>query len=168
MSCFAVSRSKGLTLLDALVAVAILAVWLVAALPSFAVLGGRLPVVQARAAFESDWRSARWQAQRLGQVLRLQPLALCRRPGVAGGWHCGWQLVVEGSGKVLQESHLAPGVWVTSKPNLPWRIDAWGEPLSGGASMLFQAASSDSIQPEVVCMNVLGRLRRVAGDLCGD
>mgnify|MGYP003704519285 CR=1 FL=1 len=49
-----------------------------------------------------------------------------------------------------------------------WRIDAWGEPLSGGASIVFQAGTDAAPATELLCMNVVGRLRRIRGNSCSD
>ena len=155
----------GTSLPEILCLLACLSIGLAQSLPLWGSAGAGLALGQARAAFETDWRGARWQAQTRGHAMRLQAIVPCVRPNLPGGWHCGWQWVQEDTGQLIQESRLPPGLSVSVKPNSPWRIDAWGEPLSGGASILFQSTVG-SATPELLCMNVLGRLRRVRGLAC--
>jgi hypothetical protein len=124
-------------------------------------------VIQSRARFERDWRWARWSAQQSGQVIRLQALELCHASRTAG-WSCGWQTRVEATGQLLNETRLPAGLTVDTKPSSTWRIDAWGEPLSGGASIVFQAGTNATLATELLCMNVAGRLRRIQGNSCSD
>ena len=159
---------RGHALIDALGALALLGLVLTQTLPLIPAWVQRATLVQARARFEADWLAARWQAQQTGHNLRLQPMAPCRTPAGAGGWHCGWQMVVEGNGQLLRESRLPAGLWVTPKPAEGWRGDPWGEPLGGGASVLFQSGTPGAALPELLCLNVLGRLRRVQGETCSD
>lgn len=161
-------KPSGHSLPEVLFTLAWLGIWMAQALPVWTQFGQRGSVSQARAAFETDWRAARWQAQKQGRTLRLQAITPCPRPGLPVGWHCGWQLAFDDTGRVLQESRLNPGLIVTVKPNEPWRLDSWGEPLSGGASILFQAVGASASAPELLCMNVLGRLRQVRSDSCSE
>ena len=161
-------RWRGHALIEALGALALLGLVLTQSLPLIPAWVQRANLAQARARFEADWLAARWQAQQRGNSLRLQPIAACRTPAGAGGWHCGWQIVLEGTGQLLRESRLPAGLWVTPKPAEGWRVDPWGEPLGGGASVLFQSVTPGAAQPELLCLNVLGRLRRVQGETCSD
>ena len=167
-SCPRLPISSGHALIEALGALALLALVLTQALPLISTWAPRASLTQARARFEADWLAARWRAAQLGSVLRLQALPSCHTSAGSGGWHCGWQVVVESTGQLLHESRLPAGVWVMPKPLDGWRIDAWGEPLSGGASVLFQSISLPTQTPELLCLNVLGRLRRVQGSACSD
>ncbi len=162
------ARYQGHALIEALGALALLGLVAAHSLPMPHAWAARLSLVQARARFEADWQAARWQAQRLGSALRLQALPGCHTAVGPGGWHCGWQVVIEANGQLLHESHLPAGVWVTPKPADGWRVDAWGEPLGGGASVGFQSSASAATTPEWLCLNVLGRLRRVQGDACSN
>jgi Tfp pilus assembly protein FimT len=154
----------GFVLMDTLCALALAGVLLALALPQAAQVMGRYSVVQASAMFEHDWRRARFSAQQLAQTVRLQAIDHCL-PSVTG-WPCGWQTIIEATGQVLHETRLPAGLVVTTKPSNVWRIDAWGEPLSGGASILFQPAYPPGLAPQLLCMNVLGRLRRLQGQTC--
>lgn len=154
--------------MEALGALALLGLVLGHALPMVQHWALKANLAQARARFEADWQAARWRAQQMGTVLRLQALPACRTSAGLGGWHCGWQVVVESNGQLLRESRLSAGLWVTPKPVDGWRVDAWGEPLGGGASVLFQSAAVPTQTPELLCLNVLGRLRRVQGEACSD
>jgi Tfp pilus assembly protein FimT len=149
---------------DALCTLALAGVLMALALPLLVNVIGRFNVVQASAWFEHDWRRARFSAQQLAQAVRLQPLNSC--PSSTTGWTCGWQTVLESTGQVLHETHLPSGLVVSTKPSNVWRIDAWGEPLSGGASILFQSAQAPDGAPQLLCLNVLGRLRRIQGQTC--
>jgi Tfp pilus assembly protein FimT len=160
--------ARGHALIEALGALALLGLVLGHALPMVQHWALKANLAQARERFEADWQAARWRAQHMSTVLRLQALPACRTPAGLGGWHCGWQVVVESNGQLLHESRLPAGLWVTPKPADGWRFDAWGEPLGGGASVLFQSASVPIQTPELLCLNVLGRLRRVQGEACSD
>jgi len=149
---------------DTLCALTLTGVLLSMTLPMAAHVIGRYLVRQSSAMFEHDWRRARFSAQQLSQSVRLQPLVNCT--GSSTGWPCGWQTINEATGQVLHETHLPAGLVVTTKPSNVWRIDAWGEPLSGGASILFQSAHDSGLAPELLCLNVLGRLRRIQGPSC--
>lgn len=104
---------RGHALIEALGALALLGMVLSQTLPLIPTWVQRATLAQARARFEADWLAARWRAQQSGQVLRLQALPTCRTPAGQGGWHCGWQVVVEANGQLLRESRLPAGVWVT-------------------------------------------------------
>jgi hypothetical protein len=151
---------------DALCALALAGVLLGLAWPLVAQVMGRYSVVQASAWFEHDWRRARFSAQQWAQSVRMQPLNTCL--GATSGWPCGWQTILEATGEVLHETHLPAGLMVTTKPSNVWRIDAWGEPLSGGASVLFQSVNDPGLTPQLLCLNVLGRLHRIQGLTCSN
>ena len=158
-------RPCGFALSEALCALILSAIVMTHALPATWAWSGRWSVETSRARFEQDWRQARWIALQTGQSLRIQALGLCGR---SLGWSCGWQTIHEQTGLVIHESRLPAGISVTTKPSDVWRIDAWGEPLSGGASMLFQSLLNALTAPELLCMNVLGRMRRIQGFSCSD
>lgn len=159
---------SGHALIEALGALALIGLISAQALPTIQAWSQHQSLVQARARFESDWHWARWRAQQSGNTLRLQALPGCPTVPAAGDWHCGWQWVIDGNSQLVRESHLPAGIGVTPKPTDGWRFDAWGEPLGGGASVLFQSSASLATTPELLCLNVLGRLRRVQGDTCSD
>ena len=162
------SVPTGFSLIEVLFTLAWLGTVLIQSLGMGTQSAARQGLLGARAAFESDWRAARWRAARQSLTLRLQAISPCQRPGLSGGWHCGWLLSDESSGRVIFETRLAAGLMVTVKPNAPWRIDAWGDPLTGGASILFQSVTDPTASPELLCMNVLGRLRRLRAETCSD
>lgn len=162
------ARVTGHALLEALGALALWGLAFTQALPMIQTWSQRIALAQSRAHFEADWLAARWRAQQSGSALRVQGLPGCRTPAGAGGWHCGWQVVHEATGELWRESHLPSGVWVTPKPSDGWRVDPWGEPLGGGASVLFQSSVANGVPPELLCLNVLGRLRRLQVDTCSD
>jgi type II secretory pathway pseudopilin PulG len=166
--CLAHPRSHGLTLFEALASLALLTALLVSAIPTLSALRGRSAILQARAQFEADWQWARWHALRAAQTLRLQAIAPCPRQTTGNSLNCGWQWVALDQGQVFQASPLPVGLNVSFKPADGWRVDAWGEPLGGGASVLFQSTLAPGLVPQTLCLNVLGRLRRVQGEACSD
>jgi Tfp pilus assembly protein FimT len=160
--------SQGLTLIDALSCITLLALLGSLALPNWSTWGARWHLMQARARFEADWHWARWHAQQAAMALRLLPITPCPRSTGNDSLHCGWQWVGWPQGQVLRESALAVGLSVTYKPSNGWQFDAWGEPMGGGASVLFQSAQRPGVDAETLCLNVLGRLRRVRGEGCAE
>jgi Tfp pilus assembly protein FimT len=155
----------GFVLAQTLCALAMAGIVMTHALPSTWTWSERWRIDTSRSRFEQDWRQARWIAQQIGQPLRIQPLGSCGR---ASGWSCGWQTINEQTGQLIHESRLTAGLSVSTKPSDFWRIDAWGEPLSGGASILFQSNLNTTMPPDLLCMNVVGRLRRIQGSTCSD
>jgi type II secretory pathway pseudopilin PulG len=158
----------GYTWIDLLCSLSIMGTVLTYALPLPQAWVGRSDMMLARQRFEQDWRRARWSAQIMGQTVRLQPITSCLATPASSGWPCGWQTVVESSGLLLKETRLPSGLSVSTKPSDTWRIDAWGEPLSGGASIMFQSNLQAALAPELLCMNLLGRLRRLQGTSCSE
>ena len=159
---------RGHALLDLGLGVMLLGIWLCYAMPMTSNWTGRWQMQMARGLFEDEWRSARWRAQMGAQVLRIRALPDCPSAQAAGSWSCGWQLVSDNGVLLLHETRLPLGLQITVKPDQDWRIDAWGEPLSGGASILFASVSNANLVPELLCMNVLGRLRRLRAETCSD
>ena len=158
---------SGFALIELLGALALTGILIGLAYPMVTDWMHRWHVIQSRARFERDWRWARWSAQQSGQVIRLQSLDHCHASRTAG-WSCGWQTRFEATGQLLNETLLPAGLTVDTKPSGSWRIDAWGEPLSGGASIVFQAGTDAAPATELLCMNVAGRLRRIQGNSCSD
>ena len=158
----------GYTWIDLLCSLSIMGTVLTYALTLPQTWVGRSDMMLARQRFEQDWRRARWSAQIMGQTVRLQPITSCVATPASSGWPCGWQTVVESSGLLLKETRLPSGLSVSTKPSDTWRIDAWGDPLTGGASILFQSVTDPTASPELLCMNVLGRLRRLRAETCSD
>ncbi len=160
--------NRGLTLLDVLAGVALLSATLSMSQRALEPWRERWRLTQARAAFEADWQRARAHAQAHAQTLRLLPLQPCGSSNAAPSLRCGWRWVTHPVVQVVSQTSLPYGVMVTSKPADGWQIDTWGEPLGGGSSVLFQSILQPSIAAQTLCLNVLGRLRRVGGVTCSD
>ncbi|MDI9331267.1 MAG: hypothetical protein QM527_08160 [Alphaproteobacteria bacterium] len=153
----------GHALLGALTALALLGVMLSSAQPALHASGQRSMAAQARSSFEADWWANRWQSLRLGRGARLQTPSPC--PATQP---CPWQWVAPDIASTARESQPGSTVRWGFKPAEGWRIDAWGEPLSGGASAVFQAQSMGLGPAAWLCLNALGRLRRVQGQSCSE
>lgn len=164
----ALIAAQGLTLIDVLAGVALLGATVSLSQIALDPWRERWRLTQARAAFEADWHRARTHAQAHAQTLRLLPLQPCGSPNAAPSLRCGWRWVTQPQGQVVYQTSLPDGVTVTSKPADGWQFDAWGDPLGGGSSVLFQSASQPSLAAQTLCLNVLGRLRRAGGVTCGD
>lgn len=164
----ALLTNQGVTLIDVLAAVALLGATLTMSLTALEPWRERWRLTQTRAAFEADWQRARTHAQANAQTLRLLPLPSCGPLQAAPGMRCGWRWVTQPRGDTVYQTTLPDGVAVTPKPADGWQFDAWGDPLGGGASVLFQSTRLPSVAAQTLCLNVLGRLRRVGGSACND
>ena len=136
----AMGRSaRGVTLLEAMVVVAVMAVCLCVALPS---LVDALRAQRVRAASSElldALRLARLEALRLGLPVRLCPSSagLACEPGAR--WEQGWvALADEGPARVLAVGAPRPGVRIDSDPVLARgaRFDAAGWPRQPGGALL--------------------------------
>ncbi len=159
---------QGFTLIDALTCVALVGAIVTMSLSALDPWRERWRLTQARAAFESDWHHARALAQQGAQVLRLVPLSPCGQGQTPVSLGCGWRWVTHPQGQVMHQTSLPGGLAVISKPADGWQFDAWGDPLGGGASVLFQSTARPALSAQTLCLNLLGRLRRVGGTTCSD
>ena len=161
----------GYTLTELLTVMAFTSIMLSVASPWLQQWLWRLQVESVVQAWSGDLQTARLQALRSGQALRIQRLSNCQNlPLVSGDWRCGWQLqkVVDNRTCVLLSHALAGEVLVQMSPaqnNLD--INASGEPVVGGLRVVVQAKDSAAASlGRAICINIAGRLRVMVGHTC--
>ena len=168
-TCF--THIRGYTLLELITVIALTSILLGVASPWLQQWLWRLQVEAVVQSWSADLQTARLQALRSGQALRLQRLSHCQSlPLVNGDWRCGWQLhKVDGSNALVVLNHaLAGEVLVQMSPaHNSLDINAMGEPVAGGLRLVVQAKRSPTPSlGRVICINIAGRLRVLAGNTC--
>lgn len=164
-------RVQGFTLLELLTVIGLSASLLSLAMPWLQQWLWRLQVETAVQAWGTDLHSARLQAVRSGQPLRLQRLSDCQSQPLANGdWGCGWQLMrLGGNGPQVSNTHTLTGeLWVQVSPAENFLdINAFGEPVFGGLRVVVQAKRSTAYSSvRTICINIAGRLRVISGNSC--
>jgi prepilin-type N-terminal cleavage/methylation domain-containing protein len=165
-----VSRNRGFTLTELLIAMGLVSAMLMVASPWLQHWVWRLQVETVVQSWSADLQSARLQAMRSGQAMRLQRLSNCQAlPLAMGDWRCGWQLLKKiNSYPLLLNTALAGDVLVQVSPaQNSLDINASGEPVLGGFRVVVQAKrSQSSATVRAICINIAGRLRVVSGNSC--
>jgi type IV fimbrial biogenesis protein FimT len=162
---------KGFTLLELITVIALTSVLLAAASPWLQQWLWRLQVEAVVQSWSADLQTARLQAMRSGQALRLQRLSQCHNLPLANGdWRCGWQIqkVNVNNAPVVLSHALSGEVLVQMNPALnSLDINASGEAVVGGLRVVVQAKRSPAASlGRTICINIAGRLRVMAGNTC--
>ncbi|WP_197407980.1 GspH/FimT family protein [Lampropedia cohaerens] len=173
----------GLTLLESMVALAIVAIAATLALPSLQRMLDRYHVRMAAEALTATLYLARSEAIRhAGNVVLARsgpPGEDCTSALPAGRWDCGWQLFIDrnsngvrdGEEPMLQQVAAQRHVIVQRRPvqNL-MRFDGWGNATGLGAfSFAIRPARDAAEDPEnyanatLLCVSAGGRIRAVSG-----
>ena len=165
------SALLGFTLVEMLTVLGLLAALVSVATPWLQQWVWRLQVETVVQSWSADLQTARLQALRSGQALRLQRSSQCQSaPLTNGDWRCGWQLLkVQGnSNTALITTLLAGEVLVHISPSQnSLDINALGEPVAGGLRVVVQAKRSHTAAlVRAICINTAGRLRVIKGSTC--
>jgi prepilin-type N-terminal cleavage/methylation domain-containing protein len=165
------AQLRGYTLLELITVIALTSILLGVASPWLQQWLWRLQVEAVVQSWSADLQTARLQALRSGQALRLQRLSHCQSLPLANGdWRCGWQLhKVDGNNALVVLNHaLAGEVMVQMSPaHNSLDINAMGEPVAGGLRLVVQAKHSpDASLGRAICINIAGRLRAMVGNTC--
>lgn len=165
------TQPKGYTLLELITVIALTSILLGVASPWLQQWLGRLQVEAVVQSWSADLQTAKLQALRSGQAMRLQRLSHCQSlPLVNGDWRCGWQLQkMDGNNVWVVLNHaLAGEVMVQMSPSHnSLDINAMGEPVAGGLRLVVQAKRSpDPSLGRAICINIAGRLRVMVGNTC--
>ena len=165
------AQLRGYTLLELITVIALTSILLGVASPWLQQWLWRMQVEAVVQSWSADLQTARLQALRSGQALRLQRLNHCQSlPLVNGDWRCGWQLhKVDGNNALVVLNHVLAGeVMVQMSPaHNSLDINAMGEPVAGGLRLVVQAKRSTAASlGRVICINIAGRLRVLAGNTC--
>jgi len=130
------SRFRGFTLVEAMVVIAILAVLVALAAPSFQRLVQRYQVRQAMGDFTAALYLARSEAiKRGGRVTMAKAAAAgCTAAGVKD-WHCGWEIFVDANengtrddgDELLQAFGVLKGASICVNAGANLKFNAWGD-----------------------------------------
>lgn len=158
----------GFTVIELMVVVAIAAVVLGLALPSFDSMVKRWRTRTAAENLVSAIYLARSEAARFGGVQLANSDELgC--PRVTGQWQCGWKIQTLGSPpQILQRSEAVKHMLITRRPaHNVMNYNAFGQ-LNGLAAYSFvvvhQANQSDRSKAITICVSSAGRVRTVLHD----
>lgn len=94
-SLFSPAASRGLSLIETMVAVAILGSLLAMAAPSFARIGERYRVSGVQQDLESSLHAARVEAINRNRAVTVRRLAGCPEATDPGDWRCGWETFID-------------------------------------------------------------------------
>lgn len=174
--------AAGLTLVEVMVTVAILALLLGLAVPSFKPLLDRWRVQQAVGAMTSTMQLARSEAIKRGGNVVIQKNANntdgCTLAATAADWGCGWIVFVDSdtSGsftageEILQSARIPSGITVVHSTGAAViRVDRWGKMDGLNAKSFVLAPSPDgttSPATRSVCVAAGGRIRITESASC--
>lgn len=154
-------KPGGFTLIEMMVVVALMAVLLGMALPSFGGLIDRYRVEGMAKALMVSVSHARSEAVRRGKPVVIRPRAECR----GQDWSCGWDTSVgaEAAHEILRRQDPDSRVAVTKSSAGYMSFDAMGNSASVVGFSFSPSGSSDSPNAVAVCMSLGGRIRLVKG-----
>lgn len=160
-------RQRGLTLIESLVSLALLASLSTWSLPGLQNWVLRTRLETAREAWLNDLQTARAQALQSGAEISLTRRTDCPWLGDSHDWSCGWQLGRTDAAMPLAITVLGGHVQVQFSGGDRLRINSRGEPLSAGANMKFRVPNAaDGSLASIVCLNIAGRLHVQNGETC--
>ena len=174
--------AAGLTLVEVIVTVAILAVLWGLAAPSFKPLLDRWRVQQAVGAMTGTLRLARSEAIQRGGEVVVQKIARhtdgCTLAATPADWGCGWMLFVDSDAsgsftageEVLQSVRIPPGISVVHRHGAAAiRVDRWGK-MDGLNAKSFLVAphprATASSATRSLCVAAGGRIRIAESASC--
>jgi type IV fimbrial biogenesis protein FimT len=170
----------GVSLIELLVVVALLAVLASIAIPSFAGAARQYRVNAITEEFMASVQLARVEAIRMGQDVLIQRDTTCEEPlPTKADWHCGWRVFADlnrnqqrDANEVELQSIAAPaGVHVRkgkSGSGEYLKIDRYGQSLRG-QSFAFFPADRDVRNGLLICFSLGTRLRTLKNaESCSD
>jgi prepilin-type N-terminal cleavage/methylation domain-containing protein len=172
MPAFAVARRTrssvhpvGLTLVELLICLALLAILGALAAPSFAEVARQYRVATVRDALLVSMALARSEAIRRGEPVNLVPLpqAHCGKP-LQGrfDWSCGWR-VVDSQQALIQEVPITSAVALHKSRNQSgFSYGRFGQVVGGHSLLIFPADRSESVATSshwLLCFSTGARVR---------
>jgi prepilin-type N-terminal cleavage/methylation domain-containing protein len=158
---------RGLTLIESLVSLALLASLSTWSLPGLQTWVLRARLEATREAWLNDLQTARAQALQADTEVSLTRRTDCAWLGDSRDWSCGWQLSRTDAATPLAITLLRGDVLVQFSSSDRLRINARGEPMSAGANIKFRAPNtSDGRLSSIVCLNIAGRWHVQSGETC--
>jgi type IV fimbrial biogenesis protein FimT len=164
--CPARPAEGGMTLIETMVCILVLAVLTSLAGPAFRDMLQRQRIAAVRTELTAALHAARWEALRRNSPLTLQRRSDCpellRTPN---DWHCGWQLVVAAPGEpqVLQSFDLPPGVRLVHASGATLPIARNGMPALVAHRFVISPSGEGAPSTTALCVNRTGRVRAVLG-----
>jgi len=148
-------RQHGATLIQMMLALALVAVLAQLATPSYTALSQDLQRAAAAQQLLQAFRSARSQALLQQQAVRVEPLE--------AGWGVGWRVVDADSGLLLAEQRLPQRVRIVGNLADGVRFSAQGVPLRGNGGFhggsLQICPHAEGGQPRQIVLAPSGRVR---------
>jgi prepilin-type N-terminal cleavage/methylation domain-containing protein len=161
--------SKGFTLVELLMCLAVLGVMASFAIPSWQRLQERSRVETTRDQLMNDLHTARVRALQRGETLQLTRLRDCTWSTTANNdWSCGWQLVLKADQSVLQTSQVQTPLQVTFAKSTPLDISARGDLGTVGDRWVIKSRQSTMNVTNVLCLSSASRLRWQSGESCSN
>ncbi len=159
--------SKGFTLVELLVCLAVLGVMASFAIPSWQRLQERSRVEATRDQLMNDLQTARVRALQRGETLQLVRLRDCTW-GTSNNndWSCGWQLVIKANQIVLNTSQVQAPLQVTFAKSDPLDISQRGDLGTVGDRWVIKSRQSALNVTNVLCLSSASRLRWQSGETC--
>ena len=161
--------SKGFTLVELLMCLAVLGVMASFAIPSWQRLQERSRVEATRDQLMNDLQTARVRALQRGETLQLTRLRDCTWSTTTDNdWSCGWQLVLKADQSVLQTSQVQTPLQVTFAKTTPLDISARGDLGTVGDRWVIKSRQSTMNVTNVLCLSSASRLRWQSGESCSN
>ena len=161
--------SKGFTLVELLVCLAVLGVMASFAIPSWQRLQERSRVEATRDQLMNDLQTARVRALQQGETLQLTRLRDCTwSTSNNNDWSCGWQLVVKANQTVLHASQVQAPLQVTFAKSDPLDISQRGDLGTVGDRWVIKSRQSTLNVANVLCLSSASRLRWQSGESCSN
>jgi prepilin-type N-terminal cleavage/methylation domain-containing protein len=159
--------SKGFTLAELLVCLAVLGVMASFAIPSWQRVQERSRVEATRDQLMNDLQTARVRALQRGEALQLTRLRDCTWSSTADNdWSCGWQLQRQDTQGILRTHAIHAPLQLLLVNQKEFVIGARGELGSVGTRWSLSHTNSSNLRQYVVCLNSAGRLRWQSGATC--
>ncbi|MBT9464957.1 GspH/FimT family pseudopilin [Hydrogenophaga sp.] len=165
-------RSKGLTLIELMVVVAMLGVLAALAAPSFADMLRRMRVESMREELQASLANARVEAISRGQSVVLRRTDPCPQVQAPLDWDCGWTAFADLNGNgtlnagepVLHVVQGKPGVSLRRPPGASIvTISRFGHPPIARIDIFPSGAGFNAADGVAVCLARSGRIRAVDG-----
>jgi type IV fimbrial biogenesis protein FimT len=175
-------RAAGLTLIEVLVTLAIVAILMTLAVPSFKPTLDRWRVKQSVGALTDTIRLARSEAIKRGGSVVIQKLPNttggCTLAAAAGDWGCGWRVFIDSDAngsysaneEILQTAQLPPGIQVRHAVSVAAiGVDRWGkmDGLNAKSFTIFPALDGTASQAtRTLCISAGARIHDEEGAAC--
>jgi len=151
--------TAGFTLIEMMTVIALFAIMLALALPSFNGLIERYRVGARIGALEASLSVARMEAIRRGKNVQLMPEAGC---GSAGdqAWTCGW--TVQAGTKLLRREQPDVRLIVSATVDV-FEFNAYGNLTPWGNILVYPRGNAQSSNAIRLCIGIGGQMRRQSG-----